>query len=81
MLILQYIAATFMKSVLFLCRPVPWPFRVGLAIQAFFVFFISFEYFRKTCYCCDRSSRENISSSSTSSDSESESGSDDEYGN
>lgn len=34
-LILQYISGTCFKAVLFLCRPVPWPFRVGLAIQAF----------------------------------------------
>ncbi|OHS98027.1 hypothetical protein TRFO_35679 [Tritrichomonas foetus] len=49
MLAMQYVAATFMKAVLFLCRPVPWPFRVGVAFQAFFVFFITFEYVRRTC--------------------------------
>lgn len=34
LLILQYIAGTCFKAVMFLCRPVPWPFLVGLAIQA-----------------------------------------------
>ena len=49
MLVLQYLAAIVLKSVLFLCRPVPWTFRVGLAVQAFFAIVIAFEYYRQTC--------------------------------
>lgn len=50
MLVLQFIAATCCKAVLFLCRPVPWPFRVGVAIQAFFVAFITIEFFRRKLF-------------------------------
>lgn len=46
LLILQFITATCLKAVLFLCRPVPWPFRAGLAIQAFLVFGITVQYIR-----------------------------------
>ena len=54
MLALQFIAATCFKAVLFFCRPVPWPFRVGVGFQAFFVTFISIEYFRKTFFKAER---------------------------
>ena len=46
LLILQYISATCLKAVLFLCRPVPWPFRAGLAIQAVFTLGITIQYIR-----------------------------------
>lgn len=68
MLVLQFIAATCCKAVLFLCRPVPWPFRVGVAIQAFFVTFITIEFFRKKLFqsekpvSSDSSDNSNLSS-------------------
>lgn len=48
LLILQYISGTCLKAVLFLCRPVPWPFRVGLAVQAFLNLCIVVQFIRIT---------------------------------
>jgi hypothetical protein len=45
-LILQYVAAAFCKSVLYLCRPVPWTFRVGLLIQCTLTGAIAIQYYR-----------------------------------
>jgi hypothetical protein len=49
LLVVQFIAATFLKAVLYLYRPTPWPFRVGVAVQALLVSGITFQYVRLKC--------------------------------
>ena len=46
LLVAQWLFAIVFKAVLYLCRPVPWPFRLGLAIQAMFTVFITISYFQ-----------------------------------
>jgi hypothetical protein len=45
-LMIQFLVAVCLKAVLFLWRPVPWPFRAGLAVQAFLVVGISIQFLR-----------------------------------
>jgi hypothetical protein len=46
LLVVQFVTATFLKAVLYLCRPTPWPFRVGVAVQGLLVFGITFQFVR-----------------------------------
>jgi hypothetical protein len=43
-LLFQFVVAVCLKAVLFLWRPVPWPFRAGVAVQGFFVVGITVQY-------------------------------------
>ena len=44
LLVLQWFAAVAMKSGLYIWRPVPWPFILGLGIQALFTFCLTYSY-------------------------------------
>lgn len=46
LLVIQWILATLFKAGLFTIRPVPWPFYMGLGIQAFLCLGITIQYYR-----------------------------------
>jgi len=48
LLVGQWVFASVFKAVLFLCRPVPWPFRFGVGVQAIFTIMITVSYFQIT---------------------------------
>ena len=44
LLVLQWIGAVICKTVLYIFGPVPWPFILGLVLQALFTFCLTFSY-------------------------------------
>ena len=50
LLIGQWILAAIFKAILFFCRPVPWPFRLGVGIQAGITISITLTYFQITYF-------------------------------
>jgi hypothetical protein len=48
-LVLQFNVAASLKAILFLLRPVPWSFRVGVAVQGCLVVAITVQYIRVKC--------------------------------
>ena len=57
-LIIQWGLAVIFKLGLYIFRPVPWPFMLGLAVQAIFTFFTIFSYYQIRFFSKNKSSDE-----------------------